>query len=77
MAKKILIVDDDQDIRRLLGVRLKSAGFETVFAGDAISAVRQWNPRKAKLMIEPHITAAWSQLERLGWLPEARQNVSI
>ena len=36
---KILIVDDDQDIRRLLGHRLKSEGYEPVFAGDAISAV--------------------------------------
>ncbi len=36
---KILIVDDDQDIRRLLGHRLKSDGYEPVFAGDAITAV--------------------------------------
>lgn len=36
---KILIVDDDQDIRPLLGHRLKSEGYEPVFAGDAITAV--------------------------------------
>ncbi|HJS69897.1 MAG TPA: hypothetical protein VJ744_03765 [Gaiellaceae bacterium] len=35
---KILIVDDDQDIRRLLGHRLTNEGFETVFAGDSIVA---------------------------------------
>jgi CheY-like chemotaxis protein len=40
-GEKILIVDDDQDIRQLLGHRLKAKGFEAVFAGDAISAVNQ------------------------------------
>src|SRR5918995_6326377 len=46
---KILIVDDDQDIRRLLGHRLKNEGFETVFAGDAIAAVN------AARKTEPHL----------------------
>lgn len=36
---------------------------------DALAAVRDWNPRKAKLMVESHVKAAWNQLERLGWLP--------
>jgi DNA-binding response OmpR family regulator len=47
VGTKILIVDDDQDIRRLLGLRLKSGGYEVAFAGDAISAVnmaRKENP---------------------------------
>lgn len=33
---KILIVDDDHDVRDLLGMRLRSEGYETVFAADAM-----------------------------------------
>ena len=48
---KILIVDDDQDIRRLLAIRLKSAGHEAVFAGDAISAVNQARKERPDLIL--------------------------
>ncbi len=36
---------------------------------DAIlREVRVWNPRKAKLMREPHVLAAWNHLREQGWL---------
>ena len=36
---------------------------------DAIlREVREWNPRKAKLMREPHVLAAWNHLREQGWL---------
>jgi two-component system KDP operon response regulator KdpE len=38
VGEKILIVDDDQDVRRGLGIRLKASGYSVVFAEDAISA---------------------------------------
>jgi len=50
-GEKILIVDDDQDIRRLLGVRLKTKGYDTVFAGDAISAVNQARHERPDLIL--------------------------
>lgn len=52
MAKaKILIVDDDQDIRRLLGHRLKVENYEPIFAGDAISAVNVARKEEPDLLI--------------------------
>jgi DNA-binding response OmpR family regulator len=52
MAKaKILIVDDDQDIRRLLGHRLKADDYDTVFAGDAISAVNMARKEEPNLIL--------------------------
>ena len=36
--KKILVVDDDADMRRGLSVRIKASGYEPVFAADAIMA---------------------------------------
>ena len=45
--KKILIIDDDADIRIGLNARLRAHGFETAFAEDCIGAVstaRKENP---------------------------------
>jgi two-component system KDP operon response regulator KdpE len=36
---KVLIVEDEPDIARLIGMRLKQQGFEPVFAADAVTAV--------------------------------------
>jgi DNA-binding response OmpR family regulator len=37
--KKILVVDDDADIRELIKQRLERAGYDVVFATDASTAV--------------------------------------
>ncbi len=39
MSTKVLIVDDDVDIRRGLNVRLRANGYEVLFAADAFSAL--------------------------------------
>jgi CheY-like chemotaxis protein len=40
-AKRILIVDDEQDIRTYLSTLLEDQGFETVLAKDGEEAMRQ------------------------------------
>ena len=37
--KKILIVEDDQDMRRALNVRLRASNYDTAFASDAVEAL--------------------------------------
>jgi DNA-binding response OmpR family regulator len=48
---KILIVDDDQDMRRGLNIRLRANGYETAFAQDAITAVSEARKENPDLII--------------------------
>ena len=48
---KILIVDDDQDLQRGLGVRLNASNYKVSFAMDAISAVSMARKEEPDLII--------------------------
>jgi CheY-like chemotaxis protein len=39
VAKKILVIEDDADIRTLLKIRLGDEGYDTAFAWDAVTAL--------------------------------------
>ena len=49
--KKILIVDDDPDISRGMGVRLKANHYDTFFATDAVSTLREARKHEPDLII--------------------------
>jgi two-component system KDP operon response regulator KdpE len=49
--KKILVVDDDQDILRALDIRLKANNYETVFAADGYMATKMALEEKPDLII--------------------------
>ena len=49
--RKILIVDDDPDLRRGLNVRLRANNYDTAFATDGMSAISVAQKEKPDLII--------------------------
>jgi DNA-binding response OmpR family regulator len=49
--KKILIVDDDADVRMGMEVRLKANHYDTFFATDAVSTLREARKHEPDLII--------------------------
>ena len=47
----ILIIEDEPDIRRLIGIRLRHAGYEPLEAGDGIEGLRILHERRPSLVI--------------------------
>jgi len=50
-SKKILIVDDDPDVRLGMHVRLKASGYQTFFAVDALSSTNEARKQQPDLII--------------------------
>ncbi len=51
MAAKILVVDDDANVQRLLEYTLKQEGYEVVIASDGAEAVRLWGAEAPDLIL--------------------------
>jgi CheY-like chemotaxis protein len=49
--RKILIVDDDPDVRLAMQVRLNANGYETFFAVDALSSITEAHRRLPDLIL--------------------------
>ena len=50
-SRKILVIDDDLDIRRGLNARLRANGYETHFAQDCIGAISAARKEKPDLIV--------------------------
>jgi two-component system, OmpR family, KDP operon response regulator KdpE len=50
-TRKILVVDDDPDIRLGMQLRLEYAGYDTCFAADTVSAIAVANKEEPDLII--------------------------
>jgi DNA-binding response OmpR family regulator len=50
-GRRILVIDDDESIRRTLGIALTNAGYQVVEAADGAEAMRLWRQQAADLVI--------------------------
>ena len=48
---RILVIDDEEDVRRVVEVMLKNAGYESVLAVDGNDALRQFQQQHFNLII--------------------------
>ncbi len=51
MSNKILVVDDDDALREMVGLVLNAAGYNTVFAADGLSAVEVFKSEEPDLVL--------------------------
>ena len=51
MSNKILVVDDDDALREMVGLVLNAAGYDTVFAADGINAVEVFKKEDPDLVL--------------------------
>jgi pilus assembly protein CpaE len=51
MAAKILVVDDDPNVQRLLQYNLKQEGYEVVIASDGVEGFRLWGTESPDLVL--------------------------
>jgi DNA-binding response OmpR family regulator len=49
--KKILIVDDDPDVRQAMNIRLKANSYDTCFASDALNSLSEARKQQPDLII--------------------------
>ena len=51
MSKKIYVVEDEMSIRRILEIKMKSAGYDAIGFGDATSALEAFRTERPDLIV--------------------------
>lgn len=78
MGKRILIVDDEQDIVDLLRFNLENEGYETVTAGDGLQALEFAKQRPDLIILDVMLPGkdGWEVMRELRQSP-ATQNIPV
>ena len=66
--KKVLVIEDDEDIRTVVTTRLKRAGYDTIIAADGMDGLRRFygdRPDLVVLDIAMPVMDGWQVVERL------------
>ena len=68
LQKKVLVIEDDEDIRTVVTTRLKRAGYDTIIAADGMDGLRRFygdRPDLVVLDIAMPVMDGWQVVERL------------
>lgn len=74
MSKKILIVDDEHDVQKILGDKIKSEGFEVESAFDGEDALKKVNKEKPDLIL---LDIIMPRMDGISFLHELKKDPEL
>ena len=74
MARKILLIDDEQDFTKMLKTRLEASGFEVIIASDGEIGLLQWEQERPDLII---LDITMPKMSGYTFMCEAKQNKNL
>ena len=77
MKKKILLVEDEENLRLLYEEELKAEGYDVVTAGNGKEALRQLEKVKPDLMVLDIVMPVMDGMETLGQVMGKKRDIPI
>ncbi|GAB3553270.1 hypothetical protein GCM10027404_25400 [Arthrobacter tumbae] len=77
MPHKILVVDDDADIRDLVSTKLESSGYEVETAGDGVAGLELATNNEYSLVISDVMMPGMSGVDMVRMMRSAEPPISV